>query len=95
MAATSPRWLVPIAVALVTVSACTSSGGSHQYPGHVRANFVYACVEQGAAGDECDCVVSWLENNMPFARFVELELKMTRTGTMPDELVPAIAACLS
>ena len=32
---------------------------------------------------------------MPFARFVELELKMTRTGTMPDELVPAIAACLS
>jgi len=88
--------LVSIAIC-VSAGLLTGCGGGNQreYPSTVRENFLNLCLlTSGGQQKNCSCALNEVQKEFDLEEFVKLEIQMTNTGQLPEELAGVIAKCL-
>jgi len=66
-----------------------------EYPSTVRETFLNACLEtSGGLQEYCSCALDEVQKAYDLEEFVKLEIQMTNTGQIPEELAGPIAKCL-
>jgi hypothetical protein len=76
-------------------SSSTSSGGASAplvaYPVNAQTNFLNSC-EVNSTPAACQCLLSWLEQNVQFQQFV-VDNQEASEGIVPEDLTRAEQAC--
>ncbi len=74
-----------------TDTASTGGGDSEGYPPEAKDSFLSACTAS-AAQEQCECALSYLEENVPIDELVQAGLESDKGG-MPKVLADAVAEC--
>ena len=89
------RSLVAGTVPVLLLACGGDDAGEHDgYSTALRSQFVVDCVAQGTPQDQCGCLYDGLEDEVPFARFEELDEAIgSGAREIPDDVADIAAAC--
>lgn len=65
----------------------------YQYPDSVTMVAVGACEQNGGPAAYCECVIRWLQNNVPYDQFAYQDAQVQRGAAMPAQWWTGINSC--
>jgi hypothetical protein len=90
-ATTSAPATTPPATTGGTETAATSGGGG-QYPAAARDSFLQSC-EASATNEQCECALSYLEENVTLDEFIQAGLDISQGKEAPAAITKATENC--
>ena len=84
-----------------TLATDAPTSAPQEYTEALRSSFINSCVAGSSGGtgsaqqvqDFCECAMTEIEENIPFARFVEADAEINESGEFPADLLAAIEPC--
>jgi hypothetical protein len=68
------------------------TGGGEQYPAAARNSFLDSC-EASATAEQCECALSYLEENVTLDEFIQAGLDISQGKEAPEAITKATESC--
>ena len=63
------------------------------YSGDIVQTFMSACIWSGGTDGVCACTLERIENRYTIQEFSQIEVKLSATGQLPDEILNDLGSC--
>ena len=88
----APSTTAPAATTGGTETASTDGSGEGKYPEAARSSFLDSC-EASASAEQCECALSYLEENVTLDEFIQAGLDISQGKDAPESITKATENC--
>jgi len=81
------------AVILLVMPLAAGCATRYNYPESVKLVAIGSCEQGGGPAPYCECLVHWLEDNVPYDQFSYTDYQLQRGGAIPASWYVGINSC--
>lgn len=82
-----------IAAIVLLVMPLAGCATRYSYPESVKLVAIGSCEQGGGPAPYCECLVHWLEDNVPYDQFSYTDYQLQRGGAIPASWWTGINSC--